>query len=52
MNNNVPALWIVIGAMFIVCAAAFLGLRRLIPEKVDLPASVVKEKDIEAPLKA
>lgn len=39
MNANVPAVWAVIGATFLVCAAAFLCLKRLIPDKADLSAA-------------
>lgn len=52
MNNNVPSMWIVIGAMFIICAVAFIGLKRLVPERANSSANTVEEKDLEAPLKA
>ncbi len=51
MNNNVPSMWIVIGSMFIFCAAAFLVLKRLVPEMAD-SSNTVKEKEMEAPVNA
>lgn len=52
MNDNVPALWIIVGAMFLICAVGFLALKRLLPEKVNSSGNALKEKDMEAPLKA
>lgn len=52
MNNNVPSMWTVIGAMFIICAVAILGLKRLVPESANSSAHSIKEKEMEAPLKA
>src|SRR5271157_1870433 len=31
MNNNVPQMWIVIGAMFLICAIGFVLLNRVMP---------------------
>ncbi|WP_325379038.1 MFS transporter [Methanocella sp.] len=52
MNNNVPALWVVVGAMFLVCAVAFLGFRRFVPDRMNSSREAAKEKEMEAPLKA
>lgn len=52
MNDNVPAMWAVIGAMFILCAIGFILLRRVIPARADCSRNITKEKEIEVPLQA
>lgn len=52
MNNNVPALWMVVGAMFLISAVAFLVLRRLVPQKMNVSVNGEKEKELEAPIMA
>ncbi len=35
MNNNVPFMWTVIGAMFLLCMVGFMLLNKIIPEKAN-----------------
>jgi MFS family permease len=47
MNNNVPSMWTVIGAMFLVCTIGFLGLGQIISKKADLAKDYEKLEKIE-----
>ncbi|WP_424356940.1 MDR family MFS transporter [Methanocella sp. MCL-LM] len=45
MNNNVPSMWLVVGAMFIVCSFGFLLLARIVPAKANgNPVKLWKKK--------
>jgi hypothetical protein len=35
MNDSVPSMWTVVGAMFFVCTIGFLGLGHIISKKAD-----------------
>lgn len=48
MNNNVPSMWMVIGAMFIVCMIGFAWLGRMIPKKADLPKGKLEKIEVKA----
>jgi MFS family permease len=52
MNNNVPAMWIVVSGMFVVCAAGFLMLGRFIPAKANNDKKEKPQKKMEAPIEA
>jgi MFS family permease len=52
MNNNVPMMWAVVGAMFVICAIGFIGLKRFIPGKADSSKNIEKEKEMETPITA
>jgi MFS family permease len=47
MNNSVPSMWAVIGAMFLVCTIGFLGLGQIISKKADLAKGYEKLEKIE-----
>lgn len=52
VNNNIPSMWIVVSAMFILCGVGFLLLNRFVPEHVNAPAKKIEEKRLEAPIEA
>lgn len=35
MNNNVPSMWLVVGAMFLICFAGYVLLARIVPGKAN-----------------
>jgi hypothetical protein len=35
MGGNVPMMWTIIGSMFILCVAGFIGLDRLVSKKAN-----------------
>jgi MFS family permease len=52
MNNNVPFMWAIVGAMFLICAVGFIILKRVVPEKSNSSREPEKEKEMEVPIKA
>jgi len=45
MNNHVPAMWAVIGAMFLLCTLSFIMLGRAIPEKTNGALKISKKQE-------
>jgi MFS family permease len=48
MNNNVPTMWAVIGAMFILCALGFIGLSHIVSKRANMARGMEKLEKIEA----
>jgi len=53
-GDNIPVMWGIVCALFLVCGAGFLLLNRFVPETANAPMKPekIKEKALEAPLKA
>ncbi|MGA9140677.1 MAG: MFS transporter [Methanocella sp.] len=53
-DGNMPLMWGIVCALFLVCGACFLLLNRFVPERANAPGGheKIKEKALEAPLKA
>lgn len=52
VNDNVPSMWIAVAGMFLFCGVCYLLLGRFVPERVNAPAAIIKEKKQEAPVNA
>ncbi len=52
-GGNMPLMWGIVSALFLVCGACFLILNRFVPERANAPRGKekIKEKVLEAPLK-
>ncbi|CAJ38138.1 putative permease (major facilitator superfamily) [Methanocella arvoryzae MRE50] len=51
MNNNVPSMWLVVGALFVVCSFGFLLLARIVPAKANGTPVKFWKKKTEAVIK-
>ncbi|HUL61939.1 MAG TPA: MFS transporter [Methanocella sp.] len=53
-GEDPSTMWVIVGLMFVACAAGFLVLNRFVPEKANAPrkSRPEKEKKLEAPIKA
>jgi MFS family permease len=51
-SDNMPLMWGIVCALFLVCGAGFLLLNRFVPETANAPRrpEKIKEKMLEAPL--